>query len=214
MAQGRFYGGSSCNPAEAHTRLAMPKIPSVPSASILLGEPQALGNTPHKGVKADRSAPQITAEAHQTRGFSQLSITSPTERANSAQGRFYGGSGWRAEAYTHPALPKIPSVPSAFLLLGAPQAPGNKPNSPLGGKSLVMAPWERRKSPVLRQHPIEPCRPKHVRPKCALNNWRGGPNTGFGWVLWCSMTCIYGGERVHYLGSTTHSGLEWTWKQW
>ena len=52
----------------------------------------------------------------------------PTERANLAQGRFYGGSGRRAEAHTRPALPKVPSAPLAFSLLGAPQAPGNKPD--------------------------------------------------------------------------------------
>ena len=69
-----------------------------------------------------------TGEAHQTRGFSQLSVTHPTERASLAQSRFYGRSGRRAEADKRPALPKIPSAPSAFPLLGAPQAPGNKPN--------------------------------------------------------------------------------------
>ena len=35
----------------------------------------------------------------------------------------------------HPARPKISSAPSAFLLLGVPQAPGNKP-PPKGGKGL------------------------------------------------------------------------------
>ena len=38
-------------------------------------------------------------------------------------------------AHTHLAMPKIPSAPSVFPLLGAPQAPGNKPTHHKGGKS-------------------------------------------------------------------------------
>ena len=53
---------------------------------------------------------------------------------------FYGGSSRRAEAHTRPARPKIPTVPSAFPLLGAPQAPGNKPQPPNGVKPGGMAP--------------------------------------------------------------------------
>ena len=36
----------------------------------------------------------------------------------------------------------MPSAPSAFPLLGAPQAPGNEPNPPDGGKSLRGRPPE------------------------------------------------------------------------
>ena len=38
---------------------------------------------------------------------------------------FLGGTGRRAVAHTCPEFPKMPSAPSAFPLLGAPQAPGN-----------------------------------------------------------------------------------------
>ena len=65
----------------------------------------------------------------------------PYQRTNLAQVRFLGGSGRRAEAYTRPAWPKISSVPSAFPLLGGPQAPGNEP-SPKGSKSLGGRPPE------------------------------------------------------------------------
>ena len=36
---------------------------------------------------------------------------------------------------TRPFFPKMPTVPSAFLLLGAPQAPGDEPNPPKGVKA-------------------------------------------------------------------------------
>ena len=43
----------------------------------------------------------------------------------------------------------MPTAPSAFPLLGAPQAPGDKPNLPEGSKSLGgEASWGRRKSPA------------------------------------------------------------------
>ena len=48
-------------------------------------------------------------------------------------GPFLGGSGRRAVAHTRPAFPKMPMAPSAFPLLGAPQAPGNEPNPPRKG---------------------------------------------------------------------------------
>ena len=53
-----------------------------------------------------------------------------------AQGLFYGGSGRRAVAHTRPAFPKMPSAPSAFPWLGAPQALGDEPNLSEGSKSL------------------------------------------------------------------------------
>ena len=61
-----------------------------------------------------------------------------------------GGSVRRAVAHTRPAFPKIPSAPSAFPLLGAPQAPGDQPNPPEGGKSLGEGP--------LRPEEISRCR--------------------------------------------------------
>ena len=57
-------------------------------------------------------------------------VDRPTQRASMAQGLFYGGSGRRAVAHTHPTFPKMPTAPSAFPLLGAPQAPGDEPNPP------------------------------------------------------------------------------------
>ena len=51
----------------------------------------------------------------------------PTLRASMAQGLFLGGTGRRAVAHTRPEFPKMPTAPSAFPLLGAPQAPGDKP---------------------------------------------------------------------------------------
>ena len=55
---------------------------------------------------------------------------------------FFGGSGQRAVAHAHPAFPKMPTAPSPIPLLGAPQAPGDKPNLPEGSKSLGGRPPE------------------------------------------------------------------------
>ena len=52
-------------------------------------------------------------------------VDRPTQRASVAQGLFYGGSGRRAVAHTRPAFPQNAYGPSAFPLLGAPQAPGD-----------------------------------------------------------------------------------------
>ena len=49
---------------------------------------------------------------------------------------FYGGSGCRAVAHTHPAGSKNALGPVGIPLFGAPQALGDKPNPPEGGKSL------------------------------------------------------------------------------
>ena len=53
-----------------------------------------------------------------------------------AQGLFFGGSEHRAVAHTRPAFPKMLTAPSAFPLLGAPQAPGDDPLPHEVGKSL------------------------------------------------------------------------------
>ena len=55
---------------------------------------------------------------------------------------FLGGTGRRAVAHTRPEFPKMPTAPSAFPLLGAPQAPGDKPNLPEGSESLGGRPPE------------------------------------------------------------------------
>ena len=47
-------------------------------------------------------------------------VARPTERTSVAQGLF-SGSGRRAGVHTRPAWPKIPSAPSPFSLLEAPQ---------------------------------------------------------------------------------------------
>ena len=51
---------------------------------------------------------------------------------------FLGGSGRRTGAHMHPAFPKMPTAASAFPLLGALQAPDNKPKYP----KWVKAWWE------------------------------------------------------------------------
>ena len=48
---------------------------------------------------------------------------------------FLGGSGRRAGAHTRPAFPKMPTAPSAFPLLGAPQARGDVSKPPKGVKA-------------------------------------------------------------------------------
>ena len=126
---------------------------------------------------------QVVSHIAVSRGSGQLSIMHPTERTNLAQGRFWGGSGRRAEAHTRPALPKIPLALPEFPLLGAHQVLCNNPPCK-GVKAWGTAPWGWRKFPVLRQHATEPRWPKHDRPKCASNNWRGGPNTGFWPVIY------------------------------
>ena len=75
-------------------------------------------------------------------------VARPTEGASVAQDLF-DGSMRRAKAHTRLAWPKIPSAPSALPLLGAPQAPGNKPN-PKGVKSFGDGP--------LRPEDISSCR--------------------------------------------------------
>ena len=80
-------------------------------------------------------------------------VDRPTLRASMAQSLFLGGTGFRAVAHTRPEIPKIPTAPSAFPLLGAPQAPGGKPNLPEGSKSLGGRPPEAvGKSPGTETH--------------------------------------------------------------
>ena len=80
----------------------------------------------------------------------------PTLRASMAQGLFLGGTGRRAVAHTRPEFPKMPTAPSAFPLLGAPPAPGDKPNLPEGSKSLGGRPPEAVGN--------TPQAPRHTRP--------------------------------------------------
>ena len=79
---------------------------------------------------------------------------------------FFGRSGCRAGAHTHPAWPNIPTTPSAFPLLGAPQASGNNPPTE-GGKSLRGRPPEAGVNLQLSRHTRpDPCRIQHGKPKC------------------------------------------------
>ena len=84
-----------------------------------------------------------------------------------AQGLFLGGTGRRAVAHTRPEFPKMPTAPSAFPLLGAPQAPGDKPNLPEGSKSLGGRPPEAvGKSPGTETHSARTASRQLGRPKC------------------------------------------------
>ena len=78
---------------------------------------------------------------------------------------FLGGTGRRAVAHTRPEFPKMPTAPSAFPLLGAPQAPGDKPNLPEGSKSLGGRPPEAVGN--------TPQAPRHTRPDPRLDNTAG-----------------------------------------
>ena len=76
----------------------------------------------------------------------------------------------RAQGHSHTrrSSQKMPTAPSAFPLLGAPQAPGDKPNLPEGSKSLGgRPPWGRRKySPGTETHSARSVPRQHGRPKC------------------------------------------------
>ena len=79
---------------------------------------------------------------------------------------YFGGSGRKAGAHTRPAWPKIPTAPSAFPVLAALLAPGNKPNSSEGGKSLWGHSSVAGGNLKLPKHiRPDPCRSKHGRPK-------------------------------------------------
>ena len=94
-------------------------------------------------------------------------VDRPTLRASMAQGLFLGGTGRRAVAHTRPEFPKMPTAPSAFPLLGAPQAPGDKPNLPEGSKSLGGRPPEAvGKSPGTETHSARTASRQLGRPKC------------------------------------------------
>ena len=76
-----------------------------------------------------------------------------------AQGLFLGGTGRGSVAHTRPEFPKMPTAPSAFPLLGAPQAPGDKPNLPEGSKSLGGRPPEAVGNPQAPRHTLPEPRP-------------------------------------------------------
>ena len=95
-------------------------------------------------------------------------------------------------AHTRPTWPKIPSVPLAFHLLGAPQSPGNKHNNlrrclKVWGKAL----WGRRKSRAAKTHSarsmpqqvrLAKVRPNNLRSAVLLQRrylLRGPPNGPF-----------------------------------
>ena len=89
-------------------------------------------------------------------------VDRPTLRASMAQGLFLGGTGRRAVAHTRPEFPKMPTAPSAFPLLGAPQAPGDKPNLPEGSKSLGGRPPEAVGNPQAPRHTPPELRPDNT----------------------------------------------------
>ena len=94
-------------------------------------------------------------------------VDRPTLRASMAQGLFLGGTGRRAVAHTHPEFPKMPTAPSAFPLLGAPQVLCYKPNLPEGSKSLGGRPPEAvGKSPGTEAHSARTASWQLGRPKC------------------------------------------------
>ena len=97
-------------------------------------------------------------------------IDRPTLRASMAQGLFLGGTGRRAVAHTRPEFPKMPTAPSAFPLLGAPQAPGNKPNLPEGSKSLGRRPPEAVGNPQAPGHTLPEPRPDNTASQCATQH--------------------------------------------
>ena len=68
-----------------------------------------------------------------------------------------GGSGRRARPNTCPAFPKMPTAPSAFHLLGAPQTSGNNPPRKPGGKA------------PLRPKEVSRCRDTLGRIRAAVN---------------------------------------------
>ena len=98
----------------------------------------------------------ITSNTYLRSSMVRVFVDRPTLRASMAQGLFLGGTGRRAVAHTRPEFPKMPTAPSAFPLLGAPQAPGDKPNLPEGSKSLGGRPPEAVGN--------TPQAPRHTRP--------------------------------------------------
>ena len=123
---------------------AFPKMPMALSAFPILGAPQVLGNKPHlKGVKAWGEGPlrlkeismyrdtlsQIratdntagrSATRHLERCRTRLicSICWPTHPTGKCGTRpFFGGSGRRAVAHTHPAFPKNAYGPVGIPLI-------------------------------------------------------------------------------------------------
>ena len=147
--------------------------------SPLLGVPQAPGDKPNllEGSKSLGEGPRRPKEISSCRDtlgqirarliWTGVFVGRPTLRASMAQGLFLGGTGRRAVAHTRPEFPKMPTAPSAFLLLGAPQEPGDKPNLPEGSKSLGGRPPEAvGKSPGTETHSARTASRQLGRPKC------------------------------------------------
>ena len=80
--------------------------------------------------------------------------------------------GSQVKAHTFPALPKIPSAPSVFLLLRAHRAPGNKPNPLKGVKAWGDAHLRPEELSSAEAHPAEP---PSGETACRMqpNNWKG-----------------------------------------
>ena len=88
----------------------------------------------------DMSATQCIQVSEEGFLGSTYTKTCPTECTSVVQGLFFGGSGRRASAHMRLAFSIMPTDPSAFPLLGMPQAPGNKPNPLKGVKAWVDGP--------------------------------------------------------------------------
>ena len=107
----------------------------------------------------------ITSNTYLRSSIVKVFVGHPTLRASMAQGLFLGETGRRAVVHTRPEFPKMPTAPSAFPLLGAPQAPGDKPNLPEGSKSLGGRPPEAVGN--------TPQAPRHTRPDPRLDATAG-----------------------------------------
>ena len=107
----------------------------------------------------------ITSNTYLRSSIVKVFVGRPTLRASMAQGLFLGGTGRRAVAHTRPEFPKMPTAPSAFPLLGVPQAPGDKPSLPEGSKSLGGRPPEAVGN--------TPQAPRHTRPDPRLDTTAG-----------------------------------------
>ena len=132
-----FLGGSG-RKAGSYTCPAFLKMPTAPleapkGVKASGGRPPEAEGNLQVPTHSTRSMPQKTRPAEvlpgtwrgAERDWSAVFDDHPTQRACVTQGYFHGGSERRAVVHTLPAFPKMPTAPSAFPLLGAPQAPDN-----------------------------------------------------------------------------------------
>ena len=110
---------------------------------------------------------------------------------------FLGGTGRRAVAHTRPEFPKMPTAPSAFPLLGAPQAPGDKPNLPEGSKSLGGRPPEAvGNTPQAPRHTRpDPCPDSTAGQSATQHPERSRPRAICHQTDFCWPSAVQGGQR-------------------